>query len=164
MQLAILGNYGSGKTTAAKNIEAILNYAGKKIQLASFASALREELLKLPCITQSDFANPKSELIRNMLNSYGAHAKLKKGNSYWVDKTLCELNLDAPFVIDDLRFMQEAEALVKAVPGVNFLQLGTPDQFEMPDIIAKYAGERIIICKERPHIVWLELLTASYFV
>lgn len=113
--VALSGAYGAGKSTLAKKI------CGDESEfLLPFARGLREELIFLGLAERAEvYLKPTPPKIRKLLNGHGAKRRREDSN-YWVDKWLHSANgiskfyattSDQVFVVDDLRFMNELEAL-----------------------------------------------------
>lgn len=113
--VALSGAYGAGKSTLAKKI------CGDGSEfLLPFANGLREELIFMGLAERTEvYLKPTSTKIRKLLNEHGAKRR-DENSDYWVEKWLQTANgikkfyataQNQVFVVDDLRFMNELQAL-----------------------------------------------------
>lgn len=105
MKIAISGKMQAGKTTCADYL--VQEYGFDKY---SFAASLKSALL-LAGVTPENLRR-KPPLVRQLMQVYGQVMR-DQNPSHWIDRTLAELDIDDPefVVVDDLRFLNEAEAL-----------------------------------------------------
>lgn len=116
MNVAICGKLGSGKTTVARYL--VENYSYERV---SFADPMRE-------ITQyvlgiKDKTDPR---YRPAMQELGTDWGRKWNENCWVDILLFKTTTDIQtkmFVVDDVRFQNEVESLLKA--GWKFIFLKT---------------------------------------
>lgn len=140
MLIGILGNIGAGKSTMAKLIQKELG-----CELVSFAECLRKELKTTFSDSDVDFwkhdkqstirlehqaLNPQlAEIIkpyyesngwniplRRLLQLYGTEYRRKQNPDYWIEALFLSLNPQGSYVIDDVRFYNEA-SMVTALGG-----------------------------------------------
>lgn len=111
--IALLGKINSGKTTCAKYLEQ--KYGFTRL---SFASPLKEMLVKAGILTWQDIEN-KTTFAREMMQKIGTDfVRNQIDPDFWVKKLVAHL-IDLKkkghtrFVIDDVRFPNEAESIKK---------------------------------------------------
>jgi len=131
--MVIIGIHGkarSGKTTAANHL--IAQYGFMRM---SFADALKEAAHLIFGISMVElYSDKKSEFTRDVLQKLGTDCCRTLDPGVWVnamDRKLRELNKFKPhskIVIDDVRFFNEAEMLMKSWnAGVVKLKAGYAD-------------------------------------
>lgn len=104
--IGIAGADGSGKTTLARHLN-------RKIE--SLANPIYLELIKEKCLdyTPEELKySPEKHKYRDLLRKIGK-SKREKRKDYWVEKLLKNID-ESPqqlFVIDDVRYVNEAEAI-----------------------------------------------------
>lgn len=112
---AISGKIGSGKTSIANGLIALFSF-----QRRGFADAIKEAVATALACPVEDVYTQK-QTFRSSLQALGQAARAYWGEDYWVRKTLefieeYEDEIETPhygvhFVLDDLRFPNEATAL-----------------------------------------------------
>ena len=136
MKIAFVGKAGAGKTTAARFLEEKLNY----IRL-SFATELKEEIVDEGLATWEEI-EAKTPKIRSLFQTYGME-KRAEDPTHWIKDVEWKLhefqNLGYEnFVIDDLRFLLEAEWAKKN--GFILIRLLRLEEYEHPGITEENAN------------------------
>lgn len=115
MLIAFLGKKRSGKTTCA---DYLVNKGFKKV---NFKDALIDELKEnFPDLLREigDDFNDKTPVRRALLQNYGTEVRRRDDEDYWVKKWEqraygAELTTNVDIVVDDCRFLNEAEIIKK---------------------------------------------------
>ena len=116
MIIGISGRRGVGKTTAAKYMEKFYGFT-----VVSLAEPIRELASSLFPFNQLDFSDPKRKesnfrnydwTPRDFIIRLGEFMRFHE-ESYWLKRAISKLKKDGLYVIDDLRFTNEAEVLKK---------------------------------------------------
>lgn len=104
IRIGLSGKAGVGKTTIAS--ELCRRYGFIKL---AFADALKQSIMFLDPLT---FLEPK-ESYRTKMQMFGSACRRIFGEDVWVDKLLVYVDLleDMPIVVDDVRMLNEYEAL-----------------------------------------------------
>lgn len=114
MRIAIAGRIGAGKTSIAQRLG---------FQRMGFARALKQELSELLGIPVAEFESTVSKSKWRVLMQAWGEARRRVDPYYWVNKLLDELD-DGDIVVDDVRFVNEMEALHRA--GFQLVYLDCP--------------------------------------
>lgn len=123
MIIAISGKMGSGKTTLADALSHSFLLNGLEIQRLKFAgpiyncATLIQEHLKIPV-----------EKDRQLLQFLGSHFKQKISFDFWTQQLLSQITSkpNTVYIIDDLRFKDEATALKNL--GAFLIRLDCPEE------------------------------------
>lgn len=140
MLIGILGNAGVGKSTMARIIQEELD-----CEVVSFAQKLREELRETFSKSKVDFwSSAKGQSVwlvqqqidtkleallhpyldfggwsiplRKLLQLYGTEYRRKQNPFYWIEALFLSLDPTKSYIIDDVRFENEAE-MIKTLGG-----------------------------------------------
>ena len=128
MRLLLCGDYGSGKTTLAKQLAEKYNLIH-----ASYATAILDQLCILIGSENRDkLENKSAPWVRPLLQAYGTAKRDLEGENYWVGKTCAKL-MTSPqgFVIDDARFLNEVQYTYDTFPDLKLIMLGEPEGYEL---------------------------------
>lgn len=130
MLIGITGKAYSGKTTAANYL--VENYGFTKL---SFATALKEMLLKAGMCTYEELNVTKTILSRWLMQKIGTDIFRNQIDKHYWTKRLCwimDCTFDSKYVIDDVRFRSEADSItvrdgriIKVVCPNSPLNMGT---------------------------------------
>jgi hypothetical protein len=169
--IAFTGLAQSGKSTASAYLESTHNF-----HRVNFKSAMIEEIKS----TMPDFLKKEAEIyncqvddlfamkpgsFRQFLQNYGTELRRKGDNDYWVNQWLTKANslyLDtgASIVVDDVRFLNEAEMIkraggiiIRVVKNGQENTMSHSSETEMSQIIADHIisvepGDVETLCKE----------------
>lgn len=111
--LGISGKKYSGKTSCALIIKDII-LPKAKVQIISFADALKDEVVEAvkssrPSFTREEMENYK-EKWRWLLQGWGTEYRREQAKDYWIHKLMDNIELDANLiVIPDVRFYNELD-------------------------------------------------------
>ena len=121
MIIGLIGFKQSGKSTAAKYLEDTYGFARHNFKDAlvaevkqNFPDLLREIALDWPLpenATTDDLFVTKPPLMRALLQNYGTEVRRRDNDNYWVSKWKVGSYKDNDIVVDDVRFINEAQAV-----------------------------------------------------
>jgi dephospho-CoA kinase len=118
MIVGFCGFKGSGKTTAAKYL---ISNGWEKV---SFKDGLIEEmkehlpdalgaLSSLYAVTTDELFTLKPKVMRELMQNFGTELRRAENKDYWVERWLDSVQGKNRVVVDDVRFLNEAEAVKK---------------------------------------------------
>jgi hypothetical protein len=128
--IGIAGNARSGKDTVGALIKDIAEKQGRKVELVSFASALRDELntfcLEKLGISSYTTDDEEKKIIRPLLVCWGTEIRRATDDNYWIKALEQTMNDDETlYIITDLRFVNEYD-FIKGHSGTTlYLERGT---------------------------------------
>lgn len=119
MIIGLVGKLQSGKTTVANILK---EFYPSSIKIA-FGDAVKEMILKAGLCTREELWGVKTDFSRLMMQKIGTDIIRKQvSNNFWIDKMrekinhILESKSDSVIIIDDVRFINEAE-LVRNLNG-----------------------------------------------
>jgi len=122
MLIGLVGKLQSGKTSVANIIKEIK----PSIVKVSFADLLKEMVFNAGLCTKEELWGEKTAFSRLMLQKIGTEIIRKQvSENFWVDAMEKEIKLYSNVIIDDVRFLNEAE-MVKSFDG-TLLKITRPD-------------------------------------
>lgn len=132
MIIGIIGKKGSGKTTYTKYILEYWNIDKQEkdfMILKSFAEPLKEMIYKANICTKEELWREKTEYSRKMMQLIGTDLfREQVDKDFWVKKLFETINWDNDYIIDDVRFLNEAKA-IQYFGGI-LIRLIRPDENE----------------------------------
>ena len=135
MIIGFTGTIGSGKTTSADYL--IMKYGFRKVNfkdalirevLRNFPELLKEILSYYHFKDNAELlsAYPRPPLVRALLQNYGTNVRRNDKDNYWIDCWIAEIQPNENIVVDDVRFLNEADAVLRLNGGVYRVNGKTP--------------------------------------
>lgn len=119
MKIAFSGKMGSGKTTYADYL--VDKYGFKKV---SFATKVRDITKAIYNIPDEDMYGPNKP--RELLQHIGHVMRETMHKNFWVDSLLAQVRGNDHYVVDDMRYYNEYEAL--GDNGFILIRLRAPER------------------------------------
>lgn len=108
--IGLCGKMGSGKDTAAEILAARYGY-----QRVAFADGVREEAAEtFPHLKEEIWAKPTSKRIRILLQWWGTEYRRAQDELYWIKRLSRQMTFRGRYVVSDVRFKNEADAIKSA--------------------------------------------------
>lgn len=141
--IGISGHDGTGKSTLAKNLKAIIEAEGYDVAIAPWAYGVKSDLAKLGIPA---FRKPTPTWVRQLLRFYGTNLmrNLFGGPDYWVKRNAKRIQKEYRYfdvvLIDDTRFPNEAHWIMEqggyTIP--LYREATEPDAFQNhPEIVRR---------------------------
>lgn len=127
MNIALLGEPGTGKTSVGRELAAIIG-----AERLSFSETLKQDLSRMLALDSPGYKHyyyskmtdpPTKDHFRPLQQALGAFRRLEDEN-YWVRRAILSMRPDKPYVSDDCRYWNEYHALknhgfvfVRLLPG-----------------------------------------------
>ena len=119
--IGITGKKFSGKTEASNCLKDFksINFKDSLIEeiKENFPDLLRELALIYRMADIKTLFDIKPPLVRLLLQNYGTNVRRKDSENYWVAKWLDKIDISDNIIADDVRFLNEANA-IKDVGGI----------------------------------------------
>lgn len=120
--LILTGQLGSGKDFIANRLAKELEEKGFTVEKGSFGDEVKEDLSKMLNINENEFYGNKTFERRKQLIEYAEGMKEKFGQDYWARRFITNLEVICDyFIITDMRFLSEYEAIKKYTRGNFFI-------------------------------------------
>lgn len=114
MIISFTGYKRSGKSESAKFLE---KFGFERINFKdSLIDEIRQNFPDLLKVIGDDFEN-KPPAVRTLLQNYGTEVRRRDNPNYWTDKWISKVRDKENVVVDDCRFLNEAEA-IKNLGGI----------------------------------------------
>lgn len=126
--VAIAGNAGSGKTTAAEYLVARWGY--RRVSLADPLKKIAEELFDVSPQTKAE-ARKIYQALGQSMRDIDSYCWIRALGKYM--RALREEGFEGPFVIDDARYVNEAQAASQAGFVLIYLDVPEPQRLQRLD-------------------------------